>query len=231
MASRPGAPARGAPAPARHRSTANRRLGAQVVSGSLLAAGATAAGAAALGALGAAPAIAAIVLAAPVYATGHLTVHALRRRRAAPAGATDPNAATLAALDDLLGDIHGRVPPTVEARAQRVATTVRQTLPRLDQLGPGSAQAHSVVRTATSYLPEALAAYLRLPRDYADRRAISGSKTSLTILCDQLDLLGSKMDDVFDAACRADADALIAHGRFLAEKFGSGALALDPAKR
>ena len=79
--------------------------------------------------------------------------------------------------------------------------------------------------------PEAVAAYLRLPRDFADRRAVSGGKTSLTILCDQLDLLGSKMDDVFDAACRADADALIAHGRFLAEKFRSGALALDPEKR
>ena len=31
--------------------------------------------------------------------------------------------------------IHGRVPPTVEARVQRVARTVRQTIPRLDQLG------------------------------------------------------------------------------------------------
>ena len=87
------------------------------------------------------------------------------------------------------------------------------------------------MRTATSYLPEAVAAYLRLPREFADRRPVSNGKTSLTILCDQLDLLGAKMDDVFDAACRADADALIAHGQFLAEKFGSGALALDPNQR
>ena len=105
------------------------------------------------------------------------------------------------------------------------------SIPRLDQLGAGSATAHTVVRTATSYLPEAVAAYLRLPRDFADRRPVSNGKTSLTILCDQLDLLGAKMDDVFDAACRADADALIAHGQFLAEKFGSGALALDPNQR
>ena len=92
-------------------------------------------------------------------------------------------------------------------------------------------QAHAVVRTATSYLPEAVAAYLRLPRDFADRRPVSGGKTSLTVLCDQLDLLGAKMDDVFDAVCRADADALIAHGRFLAEKFATGALAIDPQRR
>jgi hypothetical protein len=225
------APTQGPPTSARPAAAAgNRRLGAQVASGSALAVGVAALGAAALGVLGAAPATVAIVLAAPVYAAGHLALHAFRRRRAVTT-VLDPNAEPLAALDALLAEIHGRVPATVEARAQRVAATVRETIPRLDQLGAGSVQAHAVLRTATSYLPEALAAYLRLPRDFADRRAVSGSKTSLTILCDQLDLLGSKMDEVFDAACRADADALIAHGRFLAEKFGSGALALDPAKR
>src|SRR5262249_61940404 len=109
----------------------------------------------------------------------------------------------------------GRVPGTVQAPIDPTATTVRNTIPRLDQLPPGSEQAHAVVRTATNYMPEAVAAYLRLPRDFADRRAVSGSKTSLSVLCDQLDLLSSKMDEVFDAACRADADALIAHGRFL----------------
>jgi hypothetical protein len=52
------------------------------------------------------------------------------------------------------------------------------------------------------------------------------------ILIDQLDLLGSTMDKVFDAVNRADAAALVAHGRFLAEKFGTGStggsLALGP---
>jgi hypothetical protein len=209
----------------------SKRLAAQVATGSALAVGATAVACAALGVLGAVPATIGIVLAAPVYAAGHLAAHSLRQRRTTVPVATDPDAATLSALDDLLAAIHGKVPATVEARVQRVAGTVRKTLPRLDQLGGSSEQAHAVVRTATSYMPEAVAAYMRLPRDFADRRAISGGKTSLTILCDQLDLLGSKMDDVFDAACRADADALIAHGRFLAEKFSTGALALDPQRR
>src|SRR6266576_4323008 len=153
------------------------------------------------------------------------------RRHKEPPAAPDADADIFAALDAFIADTQGKVPPIVEARILRIATIVRQTSPRRDQLGTGSADAHAVVRTATSYLPEAVAAYLRLPRDFADRRAVSGGKTSLAVLCDQLDLLGSKMDDLFDAACRADADALIAHGRFLAEKFGSGALALDPEKR
>ena len=148
-------------------------------------------------------------------------MHAYRRRHAtatAPAPVDDEDAATLAALDRLLAEIHGKVPGIVEARVQHVADTVRQTVPRLDQLGAGSSTAHAVLRTATSYLPEAVAAYMRLPRDFADRRPVDGGKSSLTVLCDQLDLLGSKMDEVFDAVCRADADALIANGRFIAEE-------------
>ena len=151
-----------------------------------------------------------------------------RKKEEAP---SDPDAATLASLDALVAETRGKVPAIVAARIERIAATVRSTMPRLDQLGTGSAQAHAVVRTATSYLPEAVAAYVRLPRDFADRRPVSNGKTSLSVLCDQLDLLAVKMDDFYDAACRADADALVAHGRFLAEKFGNGALALDPQNR
>lgn len=206
------------------------RVAAQVAGGSVAAMAVTAVGCAAVGVLGALPATIGIIAAAPVYAIGHLMVRARRHRHDVPV-AVDEDAATLAALDALQATMAGKVPGPVDARVQRVANTVRQTIPRLDQLGAGSATAHAVVRTATSYLPEAVAAYLRLPREFADRRPVSNGKTSLTILCDQLDLLGAKMDDVFDAACRADADALIAHGQFLAEKFGSGALALDPNQR
>jgi hypothetical protein len=130
--------------------------------------------------------------------------------------------------------IDGKVPAAVSARVERICAIVRDTVPRLDQLGAGSAQAHAVVATATSYLPEAVGGYLRLPRAWADKRPVAGGKTSLMVLCDQLDLLAYKMDQVFDAVCRADADALVAHGAFLREKFGAGALdvpgALGPAE-
>jgi hypothetical protein len=200
--------------------------------GSIAGAGGAAVGVGALAIAGAAPIALGAVLAAPAFLVGYLVARRRRHEAAAPVAApVDEDAATLASLDQLVTQIRGRVPDAVQARVERVANTVRQTIPRLDHLGANSVQAHAVVRTATSYLPEAVAAYLRLPRDYADRRPVSGGKTSLTILCDQLDLLGSKMDDLFDAACRADADALIAHGRFLAEKFSTGSLAIDPQRR
>jgi len=139
----------------------------------------------------------------------------------------------LAALDDVEALVaRGAVPAPVASRVTRVSRTVRDTIPRLANLGAGSQQAYNVMATATDYLPEAIGGYLRLPRAFADSRPVDRGKTSLMILIDQLDLLGATMDKVFDAVCRADAAALVAHGRFLAEKFGhaagGGALSLGP---
>lgn len=124
--------------------------------------------------------------------------------------------------------IEGRVPAAVTARVHRIARIVEDMAPRLDRMGGGSLQAHTVVATATSYLPEAVDGYLRLPREFADRRVVSRGKTSLMVLCDQLDLLGATLGKISDAVSRADAAALVVHGQFLAEKFGTSALSIDP---
>lgn len=135
-----------------------------------------------------------------------------------PAAPTrDDLGAALDRVESMVGD--GAVPSCVTARVERVTHVVRDTIPRLGAIR-GSASAYSVVATATDYLPEALGGYLRLPRRFADSRPVDGGRTSLMVLVDQLDLLGATMDQVFDAVCRDDATALVAHGRFLAEKFG-----------
>ena len=136
-----------------------------------------------------------------------------------PAAPTEAD--ILAALDRVQTMIAGGVvPAAVASRVARVSTTVRDTMPRLRNLGLGSPEAYSVMATATDYLPEAIGGYTRLPRRWADSRPIENGKTSLMLLIDQLDLLGATMDKIFDAVVRVDADALIAHGRFLQEKFG-----------
>jgi hypothetical protein len=140
----------------------------------------------------------------------------------ADAVATAPTAADISAsldnVERLVADT--AVPGVVRARAQRITAAVRRTLPRLDLLGLGSYDSYSVVATATDYLPEAIGAYLRLPRDWADSRPVDGGKTSLLLLIDQLDLLAVTMDAIYDAANTTDAAALISHGRFLQERFG-----------
>jgi hypothetical protein len=138
--------------------------------------------------------------------------------------------ASLTRVEAMLAD--GTAPSVVRSRVARVDRTIRETLPKLPQLGWGSSDAYAVVATATDYLPEAVGGYLRLPRDWADSRPIEGGRTALMVLVDQLELLASTMSKMLDAANRADAEALIAHGRFLEAKFGrsssGGVLDADP---
>ncbi|CAB4700960.1 MAG: hypothetical protein F2667_04955 [Actinobacteria bacterium] len=149
-----------------------------------------------------------------------------RRQRAVdaalpPVPPAPTEADVLAALADLEAELLAQsAPGVVTSRVARVAGAVRDTLPRLRHLGIGSEEAYAVVATAMDYLPEAVGGYLRLPRDWADTRPIDGYKTSLMVLVDQLELLAATMDKILDAANRADAQALIAHGRFLQARFG-----------
>lgn len=154
---------------------------------------------------------------------GALTGKGAQREPAVVLPAAPTSTDIVEAVDAIGPRIAGRVPDIVVARVDRIVTTVKETVPRLADLGGGSRDAHSVMATATSYLPEALEAYLRLPRSFADRRPVDGNKTSLMVLVDQLDLLAVTMEKIRDAVYRADAEALVAHGRFLAEKFGHGA--------
>lgn len=133
----------------------------------------------------------------------------------------------LAALDAADASVAGgQVPAPVASRVRRITRTVRETLPRVRNLGLGSAEAYAVTATATSYLPEALEAYTRLPRQWADSRPVEGGKTSLMLLIDALDLLAGSMDQIFDAAVRVDANALVVQGRFLQAKFGHSSVEL-----
>ena len=142
----------------------------------------------------------------------------------APVSGPPTEADIVAALDRVEAQVAGgAVPALVQSRVRRVSRIVRDTMPRLRNLGLGSPEAYSVMATATDYLPEAIGHYTRLPRDWADSRPIEDGKTSLMLLVDQLDLLGATMDSILDAVVRVDADALIAHGRFLQAKFGSAA--------
>jgi hypothetical protein len=172
--------------------------------------------------------VAGIVAAVAVIGAAGGAVFARSRRSSRPA--PPPPAPDLGGdLFKLAEKVRPSVPPAVVSRITRIAATVDEIEPRLDDMGFANVDAHGVVRTATRYVPEALEAYMRLPRSFADTRKIQGSKTALAILCDQLDLLAAKMDDVRDAVYRRDAQALIQHGQFLEARFSTGADLLGPA--
>jgi len=135
------------------------------------------------------------------------------------------------AMTEQLRRIHRKVPEDVLAAVERIHGAVRDVLARREHLPPGSPDAFVVQRTVDDYLPSALEAYLSLPRGYANRVAVSGGRTARQVLLDQLQLLETKLREVVQALVRGDTDRLLAHERFLADRFATSELDLDDRRR
>jgi hypothetical protein len=133
------------------------------------------------------------------------------------------------ALAHQVAAIRGKVPDEVYRKVVSTQQTILGILPKIDRLGPGSQDAFVVQKTVTDYLPSTLQAYLNLPRAYASVHRFGDGRTAAQVLLDQLTLLDKKLDDVADAVNKNDADALLANGRFLEDRFGGSALNLPPA--
>jgi hypothetical protein len=131
----------------------------------------------------------------------------------------DPND-VLKALRREISAVSGRVPPEVIVRIQRIELTIRaEILPRLDCLPPGSLELYLIERTARDYLPTAVDTYLRLPSGYVSSRPASLGWTPLQVLLEELDLLDTQMRRVADVVHHTDMDRLLAHRRFLNDRF------------
>jgi len=112
--------------------------------------------------------------------------------------------------------VAGRVPPDIWIRIQRIELTIRvEILPRLECLPLGAPELYMVERTARDFLPTAVETYLQLPGGYGSPRGA----TAHQVLVDELDLLEAQMRRVAEVVHRADMDRLLAHRRFLEERF------------
>ena len=167
--------------------------------------------------------VAGLALVVPLYAVGALVAP---KRRGTAADPVSEARRVRKALNDARRTAYGRTPPQIAAKVNRIANTITDTLPRADSLGRGSPGRFALVRCATNYLPETLQAYVDLPKSWAKHQVVTDGKTPLTLLGEQLDLLGGQVDEIADAVNRADTDKLLANGRFLDEKFGTHVL--DP---
>lgn len=192
-----------------------------IAAGAGIAAAATAGGVIVAGA-GIAAAVLTAGLVIPIYVAGHigwrLFEERLARGRPIVLGNDAGPDEIIRSLDVLVRNTKD-LPAPIQTKIVRIVATIKATLPRIGNLPAGGMDAYTLLRTATNYLPEAVTVYMRLPTKYA-----VGEKTAEQELSRQLDLLDRKMDDVFEAACRSDADALEVHGRFLEEKFGGKSL-------
>lgn len=61
--------------------------------------------------------------------------------------------------------------------------------------------------------------YMNLPKAYANLQPVKDGKTAKQLLVEQLTLLDIEMKEVVQEVYRNDTQKLIAHGRFLQDKF------------
>jgi hypothetical protein len=123
-------------------------------------------------------------------------------------------------LAEQIGAAAGRVPPVVLTRMQRIELTIRtEIIPRLDCLPFGSPELYLVERTVSDYLPTAVEAYLRLPSGYVSAQPGSQGRAAVDVLVDELDFLDAQMRQVAEVVHRTDMDRLLAHKRFLIDRF------------
>jgi hypothetical protein len=129
------------------------------------------------------------------------------------------------ALNHQIVAVSGRVPPLVIERIQQIELTIRsEILPGIDHLPPGSMELYLIERTARDYLPAAVNAYLRLPNDYVLVQPGSRNRTAVDVLLEELGLLDVEMRRIAELVHRHDMDRLLAHRRFLTDRFGRNEL-------
>jgi hypothetical protein len=126
---------------------------------------------------------------------------------------------TLEHLDKLVSQVQPLLTADMQQQLASVRTSVAEVLPRLVGARSHDADLFTVRETVLRYLPETLANYVALPPVFRSSHALKDGKTARQLLAEQLALLASKMREIVANVAGADAQALLANGKFLEMKF------------
>ena len=125
-------------------------------------------------------------------------------------------------LEELIRKIRKKVSPKILERVVSIKESISSLIPHLDRMDSSDRNLHVIKQTATDYLPEMLQTYLELPTTFARFHRVQGDKTPQEILLEQLDILDREMKQIIIDLHSRDTEALIAHGKFLKDKFAEG---------
>lgn len=124
-----------------------------------------------------------------------------------------------------------RLPREILAKVESIEASIDSILPQLMLLGQGDRNLYTIRQTALEYLPEALQNYMNLPPFFASNYPLRNGKTARVLLGDQLDLLDREMKAIVADYAVNDMQKLLAHGRFLEQKFHQDEIFTKPAKQ
>ena len=124
-----------------------------------------------------------------------------------------------AQLNDLVRKIGKRIPPEMMAKVESIKESIVSILPLLATYNMGDRNVFTIRQTVFEYLPTALQNYLSLPPAFANLHPVRDGKTARQLLNEQLDILDREMKEIVVDISANDTQKLLAHGRFLEQKF------------
>lgn len=115
-----------------------------------------------------------------------------------------------------------RVPKEIYGKFAAIRKSIEEILPYILDINSADPHIFTIRQTALVYLPKALENYLNLPPEYARFHPVQGKKTAQALMLEQLTILEREMKEIADDFHKNDSQRLIAHGRFLEERFRTG---------
>lgn len=127
-------------------------------------------------------------------------------------------------LNSLTFKIRRKVSKPILQRVKSIKESIFVILPYISDVNSSDPNVFIIRRTALEYLPRTLENYLKLPPAYAKFHPIRDGKTAEQILEEQLAILDREMKEIVIDHSKNDVQAMLAHGRFLEEKFNESEL-------
>jgi hypothetical protein len=132
-------------------------------------------------------------------------------------------------LENLVRSIRKRVPQDILAKVESIKDSILEILPGIVDVNSSDYDIYTIRQTVLDYLPETLGNYLSLPPAFRNLHPVKDGKTAKQLLSEQLDLLDRQMVEIAQDFYRNDTQRLMAHGRFLEQKFRKTDLWFDQA--
>lgn len=122
-------------------------------------------------------------------------------------------------LDALVRKIRRRVPQEILDKVLSIKDSIIEMLPHIVDISSSDYDVYTIRQTALDYLPQTLENYLNLPPAFRQMHPVRDGKTAKQHLIEQLNILDKEMKAIALDFYRNDTQRLMAHGRFLQEKF------------
>jgi hypothetical protein len=159
-----------------------------------------------------------LAIVAGLYAVGWLAVPSSSRLATEVQNEAGQTALT-EAVETLIKKGGKRLPQEAVTRLQSIAGVVRELAPRLSAGQVAVPEVIALTNAVTRDLPQTVSNYLRLPPFFASMHAVEGGRTCKQLFLAQLDFLGEQLSKISESIYQRDAEAIVANGKFLQEKF------------